>query len=119
VRRLPALLWTAAIVVACLLPGDYVPDAPIRVADKLVHVGLFAVFGALWLRATPGRRGAVFVWGLAFAVAIEVLQETLPVGRSGDVFDVLADALGLALTVGFAAWQSRRAGRATVPPAGP
>jgi VanZ family protein len=119
VRRLPALLWTAAVLVVCVLPGEYVPDAPIRVADKLVHVGLFAVFGLLWLHGSPARRGAVVAWGLAFAVAIEALQEALPIGRSGDVFDVVADALGLALAVGLTAWRHRRTVGATGPPARP
>ena len=107
------------MLAACLLPGGYVPDVPILSVDKLVHIGLFAVFGLLWLHGSPARRGTVVACGLAFAVAIEALQEALPIGRSGDVFDVVADALGLALAVGLTAWWDRRRARATGPPPGP
>ncbi len=100
-RRLPAVLWTLGLLASCLVPGVYVPNVPILSVDKLVHIGLFLVFGLLWLALYPARRGAVVVWGLGLAVAIEVLQQTLPIGRSGEVFDAVADALGLALAVGL------------------
>lgn len=95
------------MLAGCFLPGEYVPVVPILSVDKLVHIALFAVFGALWLAVYPRRRGAVVAWGLALAVAIEVLQQALPVNRSGDVFDVAADAIGLAVAVGLVAWRQR------------
>ena len=99
-----AVAWTVLIVVACLVPGSSLPGVtfvPFSV-DKWVHVGMFVGFGALWLAACPGRTWAVVGWGLALAVAIEVWQGALPIGRSPDPFDALADAVGLALGVGLA-----------------
>lgn len=94
-----AALWTLGILAACLAPGELVPVVEISLFDKLVHVALFAGFGFLWLRVAPGRRVAVVAWGFAFAVLIELLQNGLPIHRSGDPLDVAADAVGLALAL--------------------
>lgn len=107
--------WTIAILVACLVPGEDLPVVNFALTDKVVHVALFAVFGLLWLRTMPTRRRAVLGWGLAFAVLIEVLQGSITaVHRSGDPFDVVADAIGLALAFAIDAAVGRRS-RSTAP----
>lgn len=118
-RRL-AVAWTVLIVAACLVPGDRVPEVELRLLspDKVVHVGMFFLFGWLWMRATPPaapaswpRTGAVVAGGVALAVAIEVAQDVLPINRFGDPYDAVADLAGLALGVGLGLWQRRSAGR--------
>lgn len=107
-----AALWTLGILAACLVPGDQIPEVDFALVDKVTHVVLFAGFGLLWLRVAPRRRAAVVGWGLALAVAIELLQSGLPINRSGDALDVVADALGLAVAlVADAAWQRLRPAR--------
>ena len=99
-RRALAVAWSLAILAACSVPGEDLPDVDLPLSpDKWVHVGLFIGFGWLWLRA-GARVGAVAVGGLAFAVGTEVWQSALPLGRSGDPLDALADAAGLALALG-------------------
>ena len=105
-----AIAWTVAIGVACSLPGSTIPDSPVLGVDKWVHAGLFLGFGALWSLAAPGRAWAVLAAGLAYAVAIEVWQGALPIGRSPDPYDALADAVGLVAGLGLAAWARRRPG---------
>ena len=109
------VLWTVGILVACLVPGEMVPAVGIVSFDKLVHVLLFAGYGVLWLRVAPARRGAVVGWGLALAVALELLQDGLPIHRSGEPLDVVADAAGLALALGIGAWARRLRRPATGP----
>ena len=116
-RRTLALLWTAGLFAATLVPGEFVPNVPVLSFDKLVHVVMFAGFALLWLALYPRRRGAVVVGGLAVGLAIEVLQEVLPIHRSGEASDLLADAVGLALALGAHALWARRG--ATGRPAGP
>jgi hypothetical protein len=106
-----ALLWTAGIVVACSLPAASLsPIEPALSADKAAHFGLFAGFGALWMRAlcppasvTPARLrrqgGRLLIWGTLFAVGTEVYQHLLPLQRLGDPYDALADGGGLLLSV--------------------
>ena len=81
-------------LVMFLLPGDDLSSSAPN--DKLVHGLTFvalAVAGS-WAGVRPVRLGL----GLAaYAVATEVLQAVLPIGRHGDVRDLLADAMGIVL----------------------
>ena len=111
IARLLATFWTLGIVAALAWPRPDVPSPPTPIPfDKLVHVGLFAGFGLMWMcasRAALGRRTAgVFGTGLLFAVATEAGQRALPYGRTVSALDALADAVGLAL--GVAAFYAAR-----------
>ncbi|HEX9951919.1 MAG TPA: VanZ family protein [Rubricoccaceae bacterium] len=113
-RRFIAVAWTAGLFASTLAPGEYVPSVPLLSFDKVVHVALFFGFAMLWLALYPARRRAVMLGGLTVGVAVEVLQHTLPIHRSGDAFDVLADAVGLALAFGAHVWlRGSRAAPAT------
>ena len=109
-KRTLALAWSLAVFVACSIPGDDLPSTtfvPFS-QDKWIHLIMFFGIGWLWVRATPDRLRAVAVGGLAFAVGIEVWQAALPIGRSGDPLDALADAVGLALGMWIAVRLRRR-----------
>lgn len=117
-----AVLWTGAIVGACSIPAATLsPIGPALSADKAIHLGLFAVFGALWMRAlcppstgaTPARLRRhglrVLGWGGLFAVGTEVYQHVMPLQRMGDPYDALANGGGLVLSVVVYALLVRRA----------
>lgn len=114
-RRFAALIWTVGIFVATLTPGTYIPETALDAYDKLTHVALFFGFAILWLALFPRRRIAVLLVGLAVGIGIEIMQSVLPIYRSGDPADALADAVGLALALGVRIWVDQRAGRATGP----
>ncbi|WP_263790570.1 hypothetical protein [Salinibacter sp.] len=124
--RLLATLWTVGILVALTFPTGSMPDAQATGLDKVVHAGLFAGFGILWLRglcppdterlsACFRRRGGMFfVGGLLFAVGTEVYQHLLPVQRMADPYDVTADLLGFGVAfVGYYVYHVRRTDRAS------
>lgn len=73
------------------------------IADKLVHMGLFAGLAVLlyWNLGLIGRGGRLF-WSVAVSAAvaglIEVLQEPLPY-RSAEWLDFLAGTTGAAAAV--------------------
>lgn len=110
--RVLAVGWTLGIVVACSIPGSSLPSSDLWEADKLIHFGLFAGFGTLWMLSLTGsaRRRALWVLGtgLAFAGGTEVYQGWLPFGRSPDVLDALANGAGLLVSVGFVGWWLHR-----------
>jgi VanZ family protein len=63
------------------------------VLRKIGHVSIYAVLGALLVRATANDLVAV-VAGVAYAVTDEVHQHFIP-GRSGAIADVGFDAIGV------------------------
>jgi VanZ family protein len=113
-RRLnggPALIVASVVAVAAQLYGLYGPDGPPQpewfpAADKLAHLLGFAIPVVLVLCALTWyggrRRRAGLVLGLfaLHGVVSEIVQARLYANRSGDVFDLLADWLGIALGAG-------------------
>ena len=100
-----ALAWTAGIFVACLWPGKELPHSDIPFIDKWTHFILFGVFALLWLITYPSRRFArllaIFILATALGILVECLQMALPaLGRSGEVMDAVADAVGGAIGAG-------------------
>jgi len=96
---LVAIAWTVLILIACLIPGDEVPDVQVPLIDKYVHFIIFAGCSFLWLCTAPlapvRRSILVFVACIALGYIVELLQGSgITTGRSYDMFDVLADAIG-------------------------
>ena len=96
--------WTAVIASLHAIPGE---DAAVNSwfalfqLDKLLHFIFFAVWGlACWIAL--GKSGvfrgaflAVFVVGIALGIGLEWAQAAWFRGRSWDMWDVVADGLGV------------------------
>jgi VanZ family protein len=65
-------------------------------SDKVVHLALFALLAGT-TRWRFGPAGPALAAVVAYAVLSEVVQATLLRDRSGDVYDVVADLLGVAV----------------------
>ena len=92
------LVVSIVIITAVLIPGGNLPDVSIGGYDKLVHLGMFLVW-ALAVQYDFGtepvaRRVIFLVAGLVFSTVTEVLQIVVE-GRSFDVYDMIADMIGL------------------------
>jgi VanZ family protein len=108
----PVVLWALFLFVMSSIPGNAFPAFPPGFnVDKLVHVALYAVLGALVWRALrltrpidPLRATIVAaVFATLYGITDEVHQIFTP-RRSADWHDVAADAVGgllgaLALTL--------------------
>jgi VanZ family protein len=82
---------------------DPVPELTTRVWDKLLHVGAYAVLGALFCRALVGegtRTSAALVLAVllasAYGAADEFHQSFVPL-RQPDLADWVVDALGASI----------------------
>jgi VanZ family protein len=104
----PAILWFVFIMVLLSLPGSSFPAVRIWQPDKIAHVLLFGMQHVLlWLALElpiPRRIAAMSpLWAAAafttaFGVLSEVYQEVATT-RLMDPYDMLANALGVALAV--------------------
>jgi VanZ family protein len=103
-KALLAWSWTIVILVLCWIPrmflsGEEKLPKPFFVPnfDKLVHMGIFAVFAVLWMRVGSSSRRAwwVVAAGVALAVITELGQEIPIVNRDCNVADGLADSVGV------------------------
>jgi VanZ family protein len=100
------MCWTFLIMAICWLPigmltpggGGEHPRAFPHL-DKVVHAGVFTVFGVLWLLSIPGKSRflVVLAAGAALAGATEYGQSLPIIGRDADVADGVADVVGVAL----------------------
>jgi hypothetical protein len=115
---LPLLAYVALIFTLSAQP-HLSPPLHFQNADKLCHLGEYGVLGILLFRVVRaqgwGRRrdvAALFVLlaGMAIGGADERFQSIIP-GRSCDLFDWLADSLGVGLAqVISLAWTEWREG---------
>lgn len=104
------LALALGVLVLCSIPGASLPRVRLLTVDKLAHIIMFAGLGWAWLRAYPDRPRWVLLGGTVFAVLTEVWQSTLPIGRTGEVADAVADVIGLAMAAGAWFVLRRRAG---------
>jgi VanZ family protein len=117
--RIVAIVWTLLVLGLHAIPRSQLRRSPVRALtevegpDKLAHFVLFALFGILWMWAARSRRGTILIAGLAYAVALEIMQSVAIAGRTGSVSDFVADAVGLVLGLiamsAVTSWKSRTA----------
>jgi hypothetical protein len=96
-RLVDRLLFAGAIVIQLIVL--YVPRGPgvgVPYADKAVHVAVFAM--VVWTGRRVGLPGVLLALiFVAHAVVSELVQVTLLPERSGEVSDVIADLVGVAV----------------------
>ena len=109
---LPVVLWAGVIFGASSIPGAQIPSVDLPQADKLAHLLVYAVLGALLFRALRVRArqraaaeietrtlwswrqaGVAVLLATLYGVSDEIHQRWTP-NRTPDWHDVVADALG-------------------------
>jgi VanZ family protein len=117
----PAIAWFALIFVLSSQPSL---PSPSHVSDKQAHAVTYGVLAVLCLMGITGWRWrrvagasllAAFVIAVVYGVSDEFHQSFVP-GRTPDVADVVADAVGAALALAAAwAWAILLGRRASMP----
>ncbi len=112
-RLLPAIIWALIILALTGLPGTYFPTVTSfwdwLSPDKVVHIIIFMVqtfllmfaFGRQYLNLNKRLFYTVVLLTIltAFALLTEVLQAYVFIGRDGNLYDFIADFIGV--IVGF------------------
>jgi len=109
-----ASVWFAFTTYLLVIPGDALPKTnlvSIPYFDKLVHIGLFAILCALWLKSRKNRSATfnviVVLATIAYGVAMEFVQRDFVENRSFDVVDIVADSFGALFGWGIFSRSSR------------
>ena len=102
--------WAGLIAVLLLAPPEVFPFSgrgKVPGLDKIGHIALFFVLGALALRPVRARSRrpvlAVVIGGILYGGLLEVLQGALG-WRSAEVLDLVADSVGSVAGVAAARW---------------
>lgn len=97
---------SAAIIYGTLFPAEMIVKSELWSFDKVIHmVGFGGLTALIWLHlkriGSSGRSLDVWalVWGIGAGALIELLQYLMPVNRSAEWGDLLADAVGSILAV--------------------
>jgi VanZ family protein len=112
---LPGTLWALFILVLTGLPGDYFPEVTSfwewLEPDKAAHLIMFGVFTFLimWGHRVQYREKSkrtrfvlnTFILGVFYSALTEILQDVLFAGRDGNIFDFMANCVGVLLGIGL------------------
>ena len=89
-----------------MLPAGDIPKVAIRFGDKWAHICVFFLLTGIWLLVAElkhwfSKNKIAWVSGaiLLYGIIIEVLQEEFFETRSADIWDVVADIIGIVLAV--------------------
>ncbi len=106
----PALAWSLIILLLTGLPGNFFPEIKSfwewLSPDKVVHLVMFGTLSFLILlgyreKYEKGNRTKLVltavIISILYGILTELLQRYIFVGRSGNLFDALADAVGALL----------------------
>ncbi|KAH6847312.1 hypothetical protein B0I37DRAFT_141859 [Chaetomium sp. MPI-CAGE-AT-0009] len=90
-----------------------IDSTTVPINDKVLHLATFFLLTVAfyWVVDTTRRRTVhltLVVCGAGLAVGSEFLQAVLPNGRSFDLFDVVANVVGVAAALALCSWYHRR-----------
>ena len=96
----------AIAIVGSLMPPQQIEQLTFSLSDKLIHGLYYATLTFFWIlsaKTKPDQKQikvglSVFFLGLA----LEILQDVLPIQRTMDVLDVFANSIGIFIAIGMA-----------------
>lgn len=100
-----SLIWGLFVLIACLFPGEELPQTDVPLADKWVHFVLFgtqALLMLLALRFPSGKRIlSTVLFCIFFGLGVELLQGLTHrwLHRAYDPMDMVANTIGVGMGV--------------------
>ncbi len=107
-KYIKSILWSIVIIVLCFTPGDRFsgvgPDIPYF--DKFVHFIFFFVLSFILQYEAKNVINLkhcllILLYAVILGGFIELIQEYLISGRSGEIFDLEADVIGAVMAFVF------------------
>lgn len=101
------ILYTVVLATVCLIKIKKLPEIGVSFGDKVFHFLAYMVLAFLWFNIflntfkLKKKKALIYaaLFSIVFGIIIEVLQGTIATSRSSDVYDVMANTIGVFLTV--------------------
>ncbi|MDG1684576.1 MAG: VanZ family protein [Flavobacteriaceae bacterium] len=104
-RGITFVLITIAIV-GSLMPPQQMEQLTFSLSDKLIHGLYYATLTFFWLLSTKTNTSQKYIQvGLSvffFGLALEIMQDVLPIQREMDILDVFANTVGISIAIATA-----------------
>jgi VanZ family protein len=96
IRLMPYFFWSSVAIVTVIMLIESAPKEDAwQYWDKVQHASIFLILCLAGCLAFKRHKGLIIIGLSVFGAVTEVLQETLTTTRTGDVFDWLADIVGI------------------------
>ena len=104
---LPPILWAVFILAICLMPSREIPSFSLFEADKPVHIAVYFILSFLSFRAfsksavhiSMPNSLALLTVIVGYGFFVELAQEALTADRHFDIWDAVANTLGVVLFI--------------------
>ncbi|MFD1161743.1 VanZ family protein [Hwangdonia seohaensis] len=102
-----AVFYSLGLATVSLITLNNLPNVGINFADKIFHFIVYGVLAYLWFNTfffkfKYKKRKAIFyaaLFSIIFGIIIEVLQGSATASRHTDVYDAIANTLGVLFMV--------------------
>ncbi|MFD2291380.1 VanZ family protein [Mariniflexile gromovii] len=102
-----SILYTVALAAVCLIKLNNLPDVGVSFGDKIFHLLAYTMLTLLWYYTLfytvkfENKKALMYAasFSIVFGIIIEVLQGTVTASRSADIYDVMANTIGVFLAV--------------------
>ena len=115
-----SIVWAIVILILCGLPGNEVSKVKfidIPYFDKFVHLSLYLVFTLLLISDNNSKRKSnevsvkaiilATIAAIIYGILIEVLQKYLFINRGAEIWDEVANTLGVLIAIFCYRWINR------------
>ncbi len=101
-----ALIYTTIITIGSLVNPASLPKIDSNLSDKTIHVIAYFILTILWtlyglfkFKETKFKKILITICALSFlyGMIVEVLQSELTENRQADIFDIIANGIGIFL----------------------
>lgn len=116
-----AMLWALLILILCGIPGRDIPHISfleLLSFDKFVHAGIFFVLIVLTVRGFilqitfnkvyQNSRVIALLICVAYGGMLEIMQGTIFVERSADIYDFIANSFGCLMGIVMYSWVEKK-----------
>ena len=98
-----AIFFTICIIIVSIIPLPELQKKIFNLNDKLIHVLVYIIISGLWIKVGFDENLYLLNKYIYMVVGIgffsEVFQGILPINRHFEIFDILANLIGITISI--------------------